>query len=408
MSSKASQSAMSALQCDLDSKNEEIGKLQLLVNKASPIQHRLEEQLRSAQQLVRGSLQQHERYETQAELHLKEIAKLRKENERLEAEIALNKKEQVETAGTGAQTLEELVEFERRRFKKALADEKARASEILEKERAQFERSLRESRLEASRQLELALSESLASKEEKRAMSRDNQMQLERFEALRNSIQNEKQTAVSVFRDLKQEIQRVKKQVITMNLDAEFPSASMPLDASMPPASATPSLADWRPDQQPAARPTSGWRQDQEPGVTRRLEVSGDLASRDELRRYDSPGSRGYAGDGPSRDELRRVGGDPLPARRDSQPQPRSDYVGREAGLHLELQAAERVIEKLRLEKAAMSQELGGFGMRAGPAQGSPRHGRRMGGDAPDLRAEAAASRPREREPRPRRPGAER
>ncbi|KAJ1475061.1 hypothetical protein T484DRAFT_1829851 [Baffinella frigidus] len=71
-----------------------IRQLQTMVERATPAQKRLEEQLASAQQLVRGSLLQHERYEATTEqqaeeiAHAKEIAHLRREKERVERQLA--------------------------------------------------------------------------------------------------------------------------------------------------------------------------------------------------------------------------------------------------------------------------------------------------------------------------------
>jgi hypothetical protein len=56
---------------EVHAKTEQIRELQALLDQSRPAQERLEHQLNSAQQLVRGSLLQHERYEATTEQQVK-------------------------------------------------------------------------------------------------------------------------------------------------------------------------------------------------------------------------------------------------------------------------------------------------------------------------------------------------
>jgi hypothetical protein len=67
----SSASTLSRLKEEVHAKTEQIRELQALLDQSRPAQERLEHQLNSAQQLVRGSLLQHERYEATTEQQVK-------------------------------------------------------------------------------------------------------------------------------------------------------------------------------------------------------------------------------------------------------------------------------------------------------------------------------------------------
>lgn len=114
----------------------QVAKLQTALDEAGPWQERLESQLASAQQLVRGSLLQHQKYEATIEEQGDQIASLTRDKERLEREVAsLRQQDRALPGGdAGAHTLEQLLDMERRRFKTALADERMRFAEAQERE----------------------------------------------------------------------------------------------------------------------------------------------------------------------------------------------------------------------------------------------------------------------------------
>ena len=61
---------------------------------------------------------------------------MKRDNDRLERELQSLREEQQESISVdGTKSLNEVIEHERRRFKKALADERARSAEELERQR---------------------------------------------------------------------------------------------------------------------------------------------------------------------------------------------------------------------------------------------------------------------------------
>ena len=195
-----SHSTMRSLRDELADKQEQVSKLQAALDEAGPWQEKLEGQLASAQQLVRGSLLQHQKYEAQIEEQSDEIASLTRDKERLEREVAsLRQQDRVPPGGdAGAQTLEQLLDMERRRFKQALADERLRFSEALEREQAKHRAAAKEARAESARQLATALQEGAggAGAEGLRA----------ELESVRATLEAEKLSAANAISELREQV----------------------------------------------------------------------------------------------------------------------------------------------------------------------------------------------------------
>jgi len=206
-----------ALRQELAGKTDQIRQLQTMVERATPAQKRLEEQLASAQQLVRGSLLQHERYEATTEQQAKEIAHLRREKERVERQLAAARQDTTDAALDGnASSLQELLEVERARFKRAInaaTDERERCLEALERERMEHANNIKEARLEANRQVARALAEGAngpASDQQRARLTGE-------VAHLRAALAAEQEESAATFRDLWDQLQTLRKQAAVTN-----------------------------------------------------------------------------------------------------------------------------------------------------------------------------------------------
>lgn len=214
----ASQQTMRTLREDLAAKQEQVRQLQTLLEQSAPAQQRLEEQLSAAQQLVRGSLLQHERYEATTEQQGREIVHLRKDKERLERELQRLQREQADqlsygTVSAGAGTLQEVVDQERRRFKKALADERQRAAELLERERALWEGQAKHARTEADRQAARAMTDAATRGREQDVLERDNSHLRTEVQRLRGAVEAEKRIAAAKFEEMRGKLESMEELV---------------------------------------------------------------------------------------------------------------------------------------------------------------------------------------------------
>jgi len=144
---ESSASALARLKEQVEMKTQQMRQLQSLVDTSQPAQQRLEQQLSSAQQLVRGSLLQHERYEATTEHQSKEILQLKRDKDRVERELNSLRSEHQDLAYLNAQpdvggastSLKDLIDQERRRFKNALAQERQRSEDALDRQRAEMQ-----------------------------------------------------------------------------------------------------------------------------------------------------------------------------------------------------------------------------------------------------------------------------
>lgn len=91
----------------------------------------------------------------------------------------------------GTQSLEQLVDFERKRFKQALADERLRFAEALEREQVHHRKALKEQRAESHSKLTRALADSgrLAEREGLRS----------ELESVRSELLEEKASAANAI-----------------------------------------------------------------------------------------------------------------------------------------------------------------------------------------------------------------
>jgi hypothetical protein len=214
----SSAATLMRLKSELQSKNDEARELQDLVNDNKHKLERMEQQLNSAQELVRGSLLQHERYEATTEQQLREIAQLKREKERAERELQALQSEHLDLpTGNGTQSLNELIEYERRRFKKALADERARSAEALEKQRNEMEKELQYAKEQSKREASRAFIESTMKLDSNDTPN--HQALLHELQSMRNSLTKEREISEKTFRDLQQEITHLRRQAANVSND---------------------------------------------------------------------------------------------------------------------------------------------------------------------------------------------
>jgi hypothetical protein len=86
-------------------------------------------------------------------VQVKEISQLKRDKERLEHEVQALRAEQMDFAtGDGTYSLNNLIDEERRRFKQALAQERARSAQALEKQQQELQRELQLAKEHASKE----------------------------------------------------------------------------------------------------------------------------------------------------------------------------------------------------------------------------------------------------------------
>lgn len=141
-----------------------------------------------------------------------EIAQLKADKERLERELkALEGESQyVPTDKNGLQSLHDLIDQERRKFKKALADERARSAEALDKQRAEMQEQLRELKWKTRQEETRALTESSIMRDPNAEPA--NQRLLQEVKNLRNTLSQERQHAETTFQELREELTLLRRQ----------------------------------------------------------------------------------------------------------------------------------------------------------------------------------------------------
>lgn len=203
-SAEVSTAALAHLKKEVQSKSEQVLELREQAMQSKTAQDRLEQQLNSAQQLVRGSLLQHERYETTTEQQATELSQLKREKERLEREVEAMRAEQLEGASNdAAQSLNDVIEQERRRFRKALADERSRSADALERQREEMQLEVQQARERSKREASRAMLEAAV---EKGANGETAQALEYQVQVLRNTLERERQTAERSFADLREQM----------------------------------------------------------------------------------------------------------------------------------------------------------------------------------------------------------
>ena len=202
---KASTDALAQMKVEVQAKSEQVRELQEQTMQSKASQERLEQQLNSAQQLVRGSLLQHERYEATTEQQAQELSQLKRDKERLEREVEAMRAEQLEGAASNgaAQSLNDVIEQERRRFRRALAEERSRSADALERQREDMQHEVQQARDRSKREASHALLDAAVEK----GMHGDTAQALEyQVQVLRSTLDKERQTAERSFADLREEI----------------------------------------------------------------------------------------------------------------------------------------------------------------------------------------------------------
>ena len=141
-----------------------------------------------------------------------EIAQLKADKERLERELkALEGESQyVPTDKNGLQSLHDLIDQERRKFKKALADERARSAEALDKQRAEMQEQLRDLKWKTRQEETRALTESSIMRDPNAEPA--NQRLLQEVKNLRNTLSQERQHAETTFQELREELTLLRRQ----------------------------------------------------------------------------------------------------------------------------------------------------------------------------------------------------
>ena len=141
-----------------------------------------------------------------------EIAQLKADKERLERELkALEGESQyVPTDKNGLQSLHDLIDQERWKFKKALADERARSAEALDKQRAEMQEQLRELKWKTRQEETRALTESSIMRDPNAEPA--NQRLLQEVKNLRNTLSQERQHAETTFQELREELTLLRRQ----------------------------------------------------------------------------------------------------------------------------------------------------------------------------------------------------
>ena len=141
-----------------------------------------------------------------------EIAQLKADKERLERELkALEGESQyVPTDKNGLQSLHDLIDQERRKFKKALADERARSAEALDKQRAEMQEQLRELKWKTRQEETRAVTESSIMRDPNAEPA--NQRLLQEVKHLRDTLSQERQHAETTFQELREELTLLRRQ----------------------------------------------------------------------------------------------------------------------------------------------------------------------------------------------------
>ena len=141
-----------------------------------------------------------------------EIAQLKADKERLERELKALEGESpyVPTDKNGLQSLHDLIDQERRKFKKALADERARSAEALDKQRAEMQEQLRELKWKTRQEETRALTESSIMRDPNAEPA--NQRLLQEVKNLRNTLSQERQHAETTFQELREELTLLRRQ----------------------------------------------------------------------------------------------------------------------------------------------------------------------------------------------------
>eukprot|EP00960_Hanusia_phi_P058597 763930-Hanusia_phi.AAC.8 len=204
---ESSHTALQRMREELDKKTDKLKNLQYIVDNAGPVQKRLEEQLAAAQQLVRGSMLQHDKFEEETQKKDKEIESLRREKELLEKELQACKIESFDKGGSsreGSNSLHELIDVERRKFKKALADERARAADALERERAKHENVVKD--------LEMTHAAQQRERSSNGDLFNENVELQKEISIIRAALEREKEKYSKLFSQMHEELALLKRQ----------------------------------------------------------------------------------------------------------------------------------------------------------------------------------------------------
>ena len=147
---------------------------------------------------------------------------MKRDNDRLERELQSLREEQQESISVdGTKSLNEVIEHERRRFKKALADERARSAEELERQRQEMQQELQHVKRAVQEKSALMESAITGAAED----TQTSQMLKYEVQTLRNALSKERETSENNFRDLRDELIQLKRQAI---IDATDPKDTKP------------------------------------------------------------------------------------------------------------------------------------------------------------------------------------